>query len=204
VAIALVDFRNPPYEDQMMPLGTLREPLHALLRADMVVVTKCPEDIKPMDVRLIKSKLNLYPSQEVYFSKMVYRSPLAVFPNQANYQPDLNWLNSNDSILVFTGVAVPMPLIKYLKQFEAKVKVIHFGDHHAFTREDFTFIYENFKKMGGDRRIIITTEKDAMRIINHPYFPHELKKWLFYIPIEVEFLPGDDNFIEHLDTMIQK
>lgn len=195
VAILLTDYRKLPSDDKMLPLGGLREPKEALSRADIVVVTKCPRDMKPIDVNVVKKKLNLAKWQKVLFSTYKYKDMLPVFSGENTYQPDLNWLNSNDTILIVTGIANPVPMVKWLKQYKAKVKVIHFSDHHDFSREDLNFITKTYNRLEGDRKFIITTEKDAVRFINNAYFPHELRKQMFYLPIEVEFLGGDDDFI---------
>lgn len=200
VAILLTDYRKLPCDDKMLPLGELREPKEALSRADIVVVTKCPSDMKPIDVNVVKKKLNLAKWQKILFSTYKYKELLPVFSGESTYQPDLNWLNVNDTILVVTGIANPVPMVKYLKQYKAKVKVIHFSDHHDFSREDLNFISKTFNRLQGDRKFIVTTEKDAVRLINNAYFPHALRKQMFYLPIEVEFVAGEDDFINLIVT----
>ncbi len=200
VAILLTDYRKLPCDDKMLPLGELREPKEALSRADIVVVTKCPSDMKPIDVNVVKKKLNLAKWQKILFSTYKYKELLPVFSGENDYRPDLNWLNVNDTILVVTGIANPVPMVKYLKQYKAKVKVIHFSDHHDFSREDLNFISKTFNRLQGDRKFIVTTEKDAVRLINNAYFPHALRKQMFYLPIEVEFVAGEDDFINLIVT----
>lgn len=195
VAILLTDYRKLPCDDKMLPLGQLREPKEALSRADIVVVTKCPNDMKPIDVNVVKKKLNLAKWQKVLFSTYKYKELLPVFSGENAYQPDLNFLNANDTILVVTGIANPVPMVRYLKQYKAKVKVIHFSDHHDFSREDLTFISKTYNRLQGDRKFIVTTEKDAVRLINNAYFPHVLRKQMFYLPVEVEFMSENEDFI---------
>ena len=79
VSIALVDFNRPPFRDRLLPLGRLREPLRALLRSDMVIVTKCPSDMKPVDYRVMVSGLDLYPANDLFFSEFRYADPTPVF-----------------------------------------------------------------------------------------------------------------------------
>lgn len=202
VSVLLTDYKKLPCDDKMLPLGELREPAEGITRADMVVVTKCPRDMKPIDVNVVKKKLNLAKWQKVYFSTYKYKDLLPVFTGETDYQPDLNWLNRNDTILVVTGIANPVPMVKHLKQYNAKVKVIHFSDHHDFSREDLSFIAKTYNRLEGERKIIVTTEKDAVRLINNAYFPHALRKQMYYLPIEVEFLQGDDDFISTLTAKI--
>lgn len=202
VSVLLTDYRKLPCDDKMLPLGELREPAEGLTRADMVVVTKCPRDMKPIDINVVKKKLNLAKWQKVYFSTYKYKDLLPVFTGETDYQPDLNWLNRKDTILVVTGIANPVPMVKHLKQYNAKVKVIHFNDHHDFSREDLSFIAKTYNRLEGERKIIVTTEKDAVRLMNNAYFPHALRKQMYYLPIEVEFLQGDDDFISTLTAKI--
>lgn len=205
VSVVLTDYRRLPCDDKMLPLGELREPKEGLNRADIVVVTKCPNNMKPIDVNVVKKKLNLAPWQKVFFSTYRYKELKAVFSEENTYLPDLNWLNPQDTILVVTGIANPVPMVKYLKEFNAKVKVIHFNDHHDFTRDDLNFITKTFDSLSGERKFIVTTEKDAVRLINNAYFPHALRKQIFYLPIEVEFTgDNDDDFINILTTKIKQ
>lgn len=204
VSVLLTDYKKLPCDDNMLPLGELREPKEGISRADIVVVTKCPKDMKPIDVNVVKKKLNLAKWQKVLFSTYRYRDLLPVFTGETSYQPDLNWLTARDTILVVTGIANPVPMVKYLKQYNAKVKVIHFSDHHDYKREDLAFISKTFDRLAGERKFIVTTEKDAVRMINNAYFPHALRKQVFYLPIEVEFVQGDDDFISLLTTKISQ
>lgn len=204
VSVLLTDYRRLPCDDNMLPLGELREPKEGISRADIVVVTKCPSDIKPIDINVVKKKLNLAKWQKVFFSTYKYKDLLPVFSGETSYQPDLNWLNVSDTVLVVTGIANPVPMVKYLKQFKAKVKVIHFSDHHDYSREDLSFIMKTFDKLAGERKFIVTTEKDAVRLINNAYFPHALRKQMFYLPIEVDFLPGEEDFINVLTSKFTK
>ena len=81
---------------------------------------------------------------------------------------------------------------------------MHFPDHHNFSRNDINDIVEVYNTLKGRYKIIITTEKDAVRIANNPYFPYELKQHIFYQPINVEFLPYDtESFNERLSKRIE-
>ncbi len=199
VNIVLVDYNRPPYDDHLMPLGTLREPAERMLRCDMVVVTKCPTDLTAMDIRMMKKNLDLFPSQQLYFSNIRYADPVPVFPVQSPQLTSLQWLREDDAILCLTGIATPKPLVRYLRQFSTRIKVMHFDDHHFFTRRDFTDIFKVYNTLEGRRKFIITTEKDAVRIMNNPYYPPTMRSCIFYIPMRVGFLEMEGlNFIERL------
>jgi len=207
VNIVLVDYNRPPYEDRLMPLGTLREPSERLLRCDMVVVTKCPSDLNAMDRRMMKKQLDLFPppSQQLFFSNIRYADPVPVFPVQSPQLTSLQWLRDDDAVLCLTGIATPKPLVRYLRQFAKNIKVMHFDDHHFFTRKDFRDIFKVFKSLEGKRKFILTTEKDAVRIMNNPYFPPTKRNCIYYIPMKVGFLETEGpNFIEYLVELIDR
>ena len=205
VNIVLVDYNLPPYEDKLMPLGTLREPARNVLRSDIVVVTKCPSDITAMDIRMVKKNLALFPYQGLFFSNIRYADPVPVFPVQSPQITSLQWLREDDAVLCLTGIATPTPLVRYLRQFAARVKVMHFDDHHFFTRRDFTDIFKVYNSLEGKRKFIITTEKDAVRIMNNPYFPPTRRHCIYYIPMRVGFLEIEgSNFIDELVKKIDE
>ncbi len=191
VSIVLTEYNRPVYNDKMMPLGRLREPMHALNRADMVVVTKCVEDMKPIDYRVFTKNLNLYPYQKLFFSRYIYGDLVPLFPRETNYIPNLDWLTKVDGLLALSGIANPRPFVKHIRKYKPTIKVKNFGDHHDFSDEDIKLIDERFKQLKGERKYIITTEKDAVRIISNPKFPQHLKSLIFYVPIRVQFIEHD-------------
>ena len=188
VSIVLTEWNRPAYNDDILPLGRLRESIKGLSRAKIVVVTKCPSEIRPMDVRIIYDHLNLFPYQKLYFSHYRYGNLVSVFPDEVRYLPGLDWMSPEDNVIILTGIANPKPLIRYIKSKKVKTKVLRFSDHHKFTRRDFDTLHKEFNELNGRNKYIITTEKDAVRIATSPYFPHELKPHIFYLPIRVEFL----------------
>lgn len=193
-AVVLTEFKRPVYNDELLPLGRLRESPRALNRADIIVVTKCPDEVKPMDLRIITKNLNLFPYQKLFFSKYVYGNLVPVFPDEAGAIPYLDWMTNNDTVLVVSGVANPRPFVHYLKRHNCKVKVKHFPDHHNFSRRDLHAIQEKFDSISGSHKYIITTEKDAVRLAANPYYPHALRAITFYLPIKVEFISQTSNY----------
>lgn len=188
--ILLVDYNRPIYEDNILPLGRLRESYHGSSRADMVIVTKCPPDMPPLSYRLVTKKLELMPFQKLYFSGIRYGLISAVFPDENPYHVDLSSLSSKDTILIITGIANPRGFIRHFRHYPFKIIVSHFPDHHDFSREDLENIKNRFQSLKGERKIILTTEKDAIRLQYNPYFPNSLKPFVFYIPISVKMMPG--------------
>lgn len=205
VAILLTEFNRPLFYDNLLPYGNLREPIKALNRADMVIVTKCPEQVKPMEFRIFNNNLKTFPYQSLSFSTYSYGQLIPLYPNLSSYIPFLDWLNNDDVILAVSGIGNPRPFIKHLKEYQAKVKISIFPDHHNFGKKDFDLILKRFNALDANNKYIVTTEKDAVRLINSPDFPNDLKPYIFYLPISVEFINLDNSpkFSETLISLIE-
>ncbi len=193
ISIVVSEYNRPIYRDSLLPYGHLRESKRGIYRADMLIVSKCPAGMQPWDYRQVINDYELFPYQRLFFSHFDYRPLEPVFPDVAVEVPYLDWLDSGDSILAIAGIGNPRPFIRKIKSYEAKVKVDIFDDHHNYTRKDIDYIRERFDSLKGKRRIIVTTEKDAVRLANNPYYPYELKASTFYLPIRVEFNRHDDS-----------
>lgn len=205
ISIVLTEFYRPIFMDKLLPLGRLRESPKAIYRADFVVITKCPERIKPLEYRIFDNKLELYPYQKLFFSRYRYPALKPVFPEQTTKTPTLQWMSQDDAVLVVSGIANPKPLVKMLKRNPPRIKIKVFPDHHNFTRKDLQEIERRYNEMDGEDKIILTTEKDAVRLANNPYFPQRLKSVIFYQPIAVEFDSArPDNFDYELKKFISE
>lgn len=200
VNILLTDYSRPVYDDSLLPLGRLRESFHQIHRADMVVVTKCPRDMSPLDYRLISKRLELMPYQSLYFSGFAYGGLEPVFPDDRPYHADLSTLTAEDTVLLVTGIANPRGFVRHFRKYPFKVVVAHYPDHHDFSRHDIRELNAKFLSLPGMRKLIITTEKDAVRLSYNPYFPARLKPYVFYVPVRVRMTPGldENDFIEDL------
>lgn len=205
LSIVVTEFSKPLYEDKMLPYGRLRESIRALTRADMVVVSKCPDNMPELDYKLFKKKLGLLYFQKLFFSKYIYRSLMPLYPEQACSTPSLEWMTAADSVLAVAGIGNPRPFVQYLKSFLPKVRVNIFDDHHAYSRKDMEMIQNRYRTMSGAHKILVTTEKDAVRMAACPYFPVDLRPYAFYLPIKVEFInrPGD-TFEESLRQLLRQ
>lgn len=206
VSILLTDYNRPFFQDKLLPLGRLRESARQVNRADMVIMTKCPEDLSPLSFRIASKDLDLMKFQKLFFSRYDYGDLKPVFVDDAPYNVALHELDEKDAVMLLTGIAHPRYFVRYFRQYPFKVKVDHFPDHHDFTKRDIQDIEKKFKAMPGRRKIIVTTEKDAVRLMHNPYFPKALKAFTFYIPVHVRMLKGvdDHDLIEELKNQIIK
>ena len=199
-------------DDTLLPAGRLREPISGKNRAQIVIVTKCPQDIKPIDYNIITKRLNLYPYQQLFFSSFRYGNLQPVFPtmspdtnaNSTNHEVALSSLTNTD-ILLMTGIASPAPILERLEGCTKQIDLLSFDDHHNFTHRDIQLIKERFHKLKGEHRLIITTEKDATRLINHPALDKELKPFIYTLPIEIEILQNQqDKFNQHIIDYVRE
>lgn len=205
VNILLMDYNRPIYEDHLLPLGRLRESAAQKERADMIIVTKCPDVVSPLDVRLFTKNLEIRPFQKLFFSHIAYGGLTPVFPDDKPYNVDLSSLSARDTVLLVSGIANPRGFVRHFRSYPFKVVVCHFPDHHNFSRDDLKKIKDKFNSLPGERKIIITTEKDAVRFAYNPYFPDSLKQSVFYLPISIDMIStqDDSDFISDLQKSIQ-
>lgn len=206
ISILLTDYSRPFYKDKLLPLGRLRESPRQVNRADMVIMTKCPVNLQPLDYRMASKYLDLMSFQKLFFSRYDYNMLKPVFEDDAPYSVELHNLTTRDSVMLLTGIAHPRYLVRHIRQYPFKVMVNHFPDHHDFTKQDIIEIQKKFEEMAGEHKIIVTTEKDAVRLMHNPYFPKKLKPFTFYIPIEVRMVKGvdDHDLIEEIKAQLGK
>jgi len=189
VSILLIDYNRPVTEDYLLPLGQLREPVKAKNRAQIVIVTKCPHNIKPIELRIIIKSLHLYPYQTLYFTTLAYDDPVPVFSKKVQLKVAQILLKEKDyTILALSGIASPLPFESHLQHYAKEIVPFRFPDHHYFSQKDFDKIEKKFNAISNPNKIIITTEKDAMRIRNNPAFPKLLRNRIYYIPLSVSFM----------------
>lgn len=206
-SILLVDYNRLVTDDYLLPLGQLREPISSMNRANIVVVNKCPVDATPMELRIIRKKLSLYPYQTLYFSSIAYGDILPVFDTCSFSAEQLTThaLKSKQfEVLCVTGIATPKPLEDYLSTFAGQLRSMPFGDHHNFTKSDILAIEQEFKSMSSPNKIILTTEKDAVRLQENPYLSDELKRVICAVPLTVRFLAGGDSFNKQILDYVGK
>ncbi|MDR0660025.1 MAG: tetraacyldisaccharide 4'-kinase [Prevotellaceae bacterium] len=196
LSIVLIDYNRPLHEDRMLPWGRLRDTRSQLKRADVVVITKCPHNLKPLEMKLLEKDTRLRPYQRLYLSAFRYGKPQPLFPSESIALPDAP---SFTSVLALTGIATPAPFVEHLSQMIKKVEPLEFADHHSFTKKDI----ERIVQLAKNHDAVFTTEKDAMRL-QELSLPEELKQRLFYIPIEVEIINGNDKFTKYITNYVRK
>jgi tetraacyldisaccharide 4'-kinase len=167
--ILLTAYDNLYANDMVLPTGNLREPKSGAQRADVIVVTKCPENVLEIDKQNISKALKPRKNQSVFFSTIKYSSSVKGIESEMT----LDALKG-EKITLITGIANSKPLVQYLKESGLDFEHLNFKDHHEFTNDDI----EILKK----KDFILTTEKDFVRL--EPYF--KMAKNIYYLPIEMD------------------
>lgn len=187
-SILLTDYNNPYYKDYILPGGNLREPISGRARANLIIVSKCPNDLSQVKIKEIENQLKILPHQEVYFTKIKYGGIKSFNPNFEDLS--IQSLNKNDVVLI-TGIANPEQLVEKLEKEKVNFKHVKFPDHHNFTKKNISNIIDIFEKLQSHNKIILTTEKDAVRLQNHDRL-NELP--IYFLEIEIEFLNNKQSF----------
>lgn len=205
INILLIDYHRLICNDALLPAGRLREPATGKHRANIVIVTKCPENIKPMEYRILSKQLDLYPYQQLYFSTLRYGQLVPLFSINKDENINLSSLTENDVIILFTGIASPRQMIQYIEKSHAQIEILTFDDHHYFCKKDIEQLEKTFEAAKGKRKLIITTEKDAARLQQLPFLSDIIKSNIYALPIEIEFLQNQqDNFNQNIIGYVRK
>lgn len=191
--IMLTDYGRLFYEDYLMPTGYLREPKSGVRRADIIVVTKTPDFFSPLERKRIIKEISPQPYQKIYFSKIVY-GDFVPFGNKTGkgFLGKDYYFENNYSVVLLTGIANSHSLEYFLKGKVKELIPFRFRDHHEFTPTDLLRLQEVFKNVKGETKIVLTTEKDAMRLEKPGLAEYLGDIPVFYIPIEIAFQDKDE------------
>jgi tetraacyldisaccharide 4'-kinase len=184
LSVLLADYHRPLYRDGMLPGGRLREWKCFARRADMLIVTKTPPELSEAERQTIRSRYARFFPKDIYFTGIAYGSPQPVFRDAPPAAPD-TFLQS--SVLLVTGIAAPKPLENHVRTIAANVCSLTFPDHHRYTPADMQHIMQRLQQLPAADKFIFTTEKDAARL-RLTNIPEEIKKYVFYIRIEINFI----------------
>lgn len=231
VNILLVDYHRLIVYDKLLPAGRLREPKEGKRRADVVIITKCPADLRPMDFRVITKALDLYPYQKLFFTTLVYTEMKPVFkplPTRSSFSTlrfprfkgteppsvekaqvekahasGLADITPQHHVLVVTGIASPQHLLADMQKHTRHIKSLSFSDHHDFTEKDISRINNLFDELP-QPRLIITTEKDAARLVTIDGFSDDVRRNTYALPIEIKFmLEQEEEFNDYILNYVQ-
>lgn len=184
--ILITDFNAPFYEDLILPVGNLRELRKGKKRANIIIVSKCPANLPEEKQKEIAKKIKPNSNQQLFFSTIQYGRIYNPFTNE-DFQGDLK----ASTPLVLTGIANPSPLYEELNSRGVKFRKKAYRDHYPFSEKDVATISEIFGIFDGSEKIILTTEKDASRLMDIQGF-RELP--IYCIEIKIDFINNRKEF----------
>ena len=192
LSILLMDFQSVSKTQLMLPTGNLRESLSGAKRADIIIVTNSPKMLSPHERKRINKILNPKPHQTLYFSYVGYNDfvPVSNIPKHIMANKNF-YFERKYAVLLVTGIADPLPLHEYYKQNSSELIHIQFSDHHEFTMEDIRKVQKKFDTIVNPNKIILTTEKDAMRLAIPGVVKAMQNLPVFYLPITIHFHDND-------------
>ncbi|MDO8970970.1 MAG: tetraacyldisaccharide 4'-kinase [Saprospiraceae bacterium] len=185
--ILLTEFARPFTRDWLLPSGRLREGRYNYRRADLIVVTKCPPELSLQERQKMILEIDPFPRQQVFFSKYRYGIPYDLLRPDQRRPLDLD-----TDVLLMSAIANTDYLLKHLAATVKSAQTLEFEDHHFFKEDELRDMLRRFERLPGRNKIILTTEKDAMRLELHQDFFWKNTLPVFVLPIEVEFCDGDE------------
>ena len=194
--IALVNSLRPLDKDRLLPFGRLRDLPSRIKDADMVIVTKCPHEMEAEEREEWRSRLQLREDQPLYFTTVDYDAPVPVWPDEAD--PRYNY---SKTVILFSGIADDRGLRAHLSDTYKIVEAVKFPDHHAFSRGDIRQIDVAVREH--PTAALLTTEKDAARVLDCKDVPAVIRQRLFAVPVRATFVEEADReaFAQRLATL---
>lgn len=178
--ILLTDYSNLYTRDFYLPTGDLRDNLSSAARAQIIIVTKCPRELGETEKQQIIQELKPLPHQTVLFTCIHYGRLYHIVRQSPSD------LSKDAEILLVCGIANPTPLTNFIEENSSSYEALFFNDHHIFSIDDLKDIYSRYENMRGPGKLMVTTEKDAVRLVK---FRHELRDMPMYVlPISIHFL----------------
>lgn len=195
--ILLTDYGNLFTRDFYLPTGDLRDGRSSYKRAEIIIVTKCPSTLAAEEKNNIIQEIDPQKGQSVFFSTIIYGTPYHITSRSTTV------INEQTEVLLVTGIANPKPLKFFLEEKIHTYYMMHFNDHHIFSIDDWRDIKNRFQEISAENKILLTTEKDAMRLLK---FSAEIDGMPFYvIPIEHKFLFGEEQvFLKQVTGFIER
>jgi len=190
--ILLTPYDNLYVDDTMLPTGDLREKITGANRAQLIIVTKCPENLTEEEQFNIADKLQPEIHQTVFFSKIAYAETIK----------GLKKINIDElckfKVLLVTGIAKTKPLCEFLDLKKVDFQHLKYSDHHHFSEKDLVKIQHTFDQIKSDKKLILTTEKDYVRVFDSTY------ENVYFLPIETTFLKDQHDFDTIINSYVEQ
>lgn len=199
LSIVLTDYSNIFLHDHHLPYGNLRESAAGISRADILIVTKTPAATTADERKKLAAELSTVSDRPLFFTSLCYGDPVKVFNTPAAENQGFGkGMPGEMEILLVTGIARAGTLLKYLGEMGARVNHLSYPDHHNFAQGDIDRITSEFSKLSSPRKLLITTEKDAVRLREFTNIAEPLRESMFYIPVRISFFDEEQHKFNNL------
>jgi tetraacyldisaccharide 4'-kinase len=193
LSILLFDYANITKPHLLLPAGNYRETFSGRWRADVIIISKCPELLSAAEQDKIATIIALLPYQQLFFTTISYQHLKMRNGNEADVVIDVD-----TTVFLLTGIANAKPLVNYIKKHTLNVIHHNYPDHHRFSLKNITKLADDFTACPAQKKLIITTEKDAQRLGEHELLPVVMQLPVWVLPIGVNFLNGKQQEFDKL------
>jgi tetraacyldisaccharide 4'-kinase len=195
LSILLFDYNRIDEPHLLLPAGNLREPFSGRWRADIVIVSKCPDQLDADEREKIEEKISPLPYQSLFFTSIDYLPLQDIEGGKSTVI-----LDADTTVFLLTGIANPKPLVQHIKKYTSKLTHHNYPDHHRFSLKNISKLADEFSACTAQKKVIITTEKDAQRLVEHELLPLVKTLPVLVIPIGVKFLDDSGQQFDQLIT----
>jgi tetraacyldisaccharide 4'-kinase len=192
-SILLFDHSRVKAPQLLLPAGNLREPLSGRKRADVIVISKCPENLSDVERALIVARVKPYPHQQVFFTAINYFAL-----QKLNKGEGSTAISAGTTVFLITGIANPKPLVQHIRASTQNIIHYNYPDHHRFSLKNISKLADEFNNCPSKNKLIITTEKDAQRLTEHGLLPAITKLPVWVLPIGIKFLADGQQVFDNL------
>ncbi|WP_316746108.1 tetraacyldisaccharide 4'-kinase [Pedobacter gandavensis] len=189
--ILLFEFEKLLNPQFLLPAGNLRESFSGYKRAQSIMITKAPEEIPARMASECRNKFEDNWQRELMFSSLVYQDLVPLISGESLL---CSSITPDTTVFLLTGIANPKPLRQYLAQYSSMIHHYDYPDHYRFTEQDINALLKDFKNNPSTEKIIITTEKDAQRLLGGTLKELLLNLPIFYLPVKIG-LGAEDKII---------
>lgn len=193
LSILLFDYNRLDEPRALLPAGNLREPFSGRWRADIIVISKCPERLTIAERVHIEERINAMPYQTMFFTSVAYL-PM----RDRNGNPAGTILDAGTTVFLVTGISNAKPLVAHIRKFTSDIVHHNYPDHHRFSLKNISKLAGEFAACASQKKVIITTEKDAQRLFEHELLPLTETLPVLVMPIGIQFLGNGDKQFDKL------
>lgn len=199
INVLMIDSTRPIQSDRMLPAGSLRDLPDQLYRAHYFIVTKCPERMAPIDRRILRKVLIKYAYQQIYFTRFESFTPQPVYPGEAPAAP----VTQRRRVIALSGIGNPKPFLQTLHERYDVVAELTHKDHYVYRVSDM----EELAGLLGQHpdAVIVTTEKDAVKMCRRKKIPAVVRRSLYYLPIDIAFIEDSaTDFLQKIEEDVRR